>query len=61
MSRSSKDQHLARLSEVSLFRALSRKELETLGRSADTVSVPAGTVLVEEGSAGREFFIVLSG
>ena len=61
MPRSSKDKHLARLSEVSLFRALSKKELETLGRSADTVSVPAGTALVEEGAAGREFFIVLSG
>lgn len=57
----SKDQHLQRLSEVSLFRALSRKELEALGRAADTVQVAAGSTLVEEGTAGREFFIVLSG
>lgn len=57
----SKDQHLDRLSEVSLFRALSRKELETLGRAADAVAVGAGTAVVKEGETGREFFIVLSG
>ena len=57
----SKDQHLDRLSEVPLFRALSRKELQALGRAADTVGVAAGTKLVEEGKTGREFFIVLSG
>ena len=61
MARSSKDSHLDRLSSVSLFRALSRKELEALGRAADAVEVAAGTTLVEEGATGREFFIVLSG
>ena len=61
MGRSSKDQHLDRLSEVSLFRALSRKELEALGRAADAVEVAAGATLVEQGATGREFFIVLSG
>lgn len=61
MARSSKDQRLERLSSVSLFRALSRKELEALGRAADAVDVAAGTTLVEEGATGREFFIVLSG
>ena len=61
MPRSSKDSHLDRLSSVSLFRAQSGKELEAVGRAADAVDVAAGTTLVEEGSAGREFFIVLSG
>ena len=61
MARSSKDQRLERLSSVSLFRALSRKELETLARAADAIEVPAGATLVQEGSTGREFFIVLSG
>lgn len=61
MPRSSKDAHLDRLSSVSLFRALSRKELEAVGRAADAVDVAAGTTLVEQGAAGREFFIVLSG
>lgn len=58
---SNRDQHLDRLSEVSLFRALSRKELQTLARSADTVPVAAGTTLVKEGTAGKEFFVILSG
>ena len=50
MARSaSKDQHLDRLSQVPLFRALTRKELETLGRAADAVGVAAGTTLVKEG------------
>jgi CRP/FNR family cyclic AMP-dependent transcriptional regulator len=61
VARSSKDQRLERLSSVSLFRALSRKELETLARAADAVEVAAGATLVEEGAAGREFFIVMSG
>lgn len=56
-----KDEHLQRLSEVSVFRALSRKDLEVLGRAADTVSAPAGTVLVREGQTGREFYVVLDG
>jgi CRP/FNR family cyclic AMP-dependent transcriptional regulator len=56
-----RDKRLDRLSEVSIFRALSRKELETLGRSADTIAVPAGKALVQEGEAGREFFVLLAG
>ena len=56
-----KDKRLDRLSEVAIFRALSRKELETLGKAADTVSVPAGTALVKEGETGQEFFVLLSG
>jgi len=61
VGKASKDQHLDRLSEVSLFRPLSRKELQMLGRSADAVEVPAGKELVAEGAPGREFFVVLSG
>jgi CRP-like cAMP-binding protein len=56
-----KDKRLDKLSEVSIFRALSRKELEVLGRSTDTIDVGADSVLVKEGQAGQEFFVVLSG
>ena len=59
--RSTKDKRLDRLSEVTMFRALSRKELETLGRAADDVAFGAGATLVTQGEAGREFFVVLSG
>lgn len=61
MAGKGKDEHLERLGEVSVFRALSREDLQVLGRSADTVSVPAGTALVREGEIGREFFVLLSG
>ena len=57
----SKDEYLERLSEVSLFRALSHKDLQVLGRSADVVDVEAGRVLVREGEPGREFFVLISG
>ena len=61
MARASKDQRLDRLSQVTIFRALSRKELETLARAADSVEVAAGQAVVREGDAGREFFVLLSG
>ena len=58
---SRKDQHLDRLQQVPTFRGLSRKELEVVGRQADTVSVEAGRTIVREGEHGEEFFVVLSG
>ncbi len=61
MAAKGKDEHLERLGEVSVFRALSREDLQVIGRSADTVEVKAGTVLVKEGEIGREFFVLLSG
>lgn len=61
MTAKSKDENIQRLGEVSVFRALSREDLQVLGRSTDTVEVKAGTVLVKEGEIGREFFVLLSG
>ena len=58
MARDSKLEHLAK---VRLFGALSKKELTTIGRVSDEVTVPAGRVLVEEGSQGHEFFLILDG
>lgn len=56
-----KDSKLDHLSQVRLFSALSKKELTTIGRASDEVKVPAGKVLVEEGSPGHEFFLILDG
>ena len=61
VGRASRDQRLDKLGEVTIFRALSRKELESLGRAADTVEVPAGKQVVTQGQSGREFFVLLSG
>ena len=44
-----------------LFEGLSRKQLARIARVSDDLEVPAGTVLCEEGSRGREFFVIISG
>ncbi len=49
------------LAEVSLFSALSKKELGLVARRAEDVSVAAGKVLISEGTTGHEFFVVLAG
>ena len=51
-------QHLA---EVPLFSACSKKELQAVAKRAEDVRVDAGKVLVSEGSAGAEFFVILDG
>lgn len=58
---SRKDAHLDHLHQVPIFRSLSRKHLETVGRQGDSVQVPAGKAVITEGESGQEFFIVLSG
>jgi CRP-like cAMP-binding protein len=49
------------LSDIWLFSACSGRELRTLRRAAEEVEVPAGRVLCEEGTIGREFFFILRG
>jgi len=56
-----KDQYLEHLAKVPLFSACSKKELQTIARASDTVEVPAGKVLVEEGKPGHEFFLIIDG
>lgn len=49
------------LAQVSLFRALSKKDLSLVARRAEDVAVDAGKVLISEGTTGHEFFVVLAG
>ena len=56
-----KDDYLKRLEQVPLFRGLNHKQIETIGKQADTVQVSAGSKVIREGEHGEEFFIVLSG
>ena len=55
------DAKLDLLRTVSLFADLGRKDLEEVGRLADTVDVPAGKVLMREGQSGAEMFVIASG
>ena len=49
------------LAEVPLFSACSRKELQLIAKRTERVHVHAGKVLVREGAAGAEFFVILTG
>lgn len=56
-----KDLKLDHLARVPLFSALSKKELQTIGRASDEIEVEEGKVLCEEGRPGHEFFLILDG
>ena len=56
-----KDTKLDQLARVRLFSACSKKELTTIGRASDEVTVADGAVLCEEGKPGHEFYLVLGG
>jgi CRP/FNR family cyclic AMP-dependent transcriptional regulator len=49
------------LSKIWLFSACSARELRTLQSALDEVTVPAGKILTEEGTLGREFFLIVEG
>ena len=56
-----KNAYLDHLGQVSLFAALSTKELQKVAKASDEVEVAAGKTLVEEGAIGHEFFLILDG
>jgi CRP-like cAMP-binding protein len=49
------------LAKVSLFDGLSRKELQTIQRSAKEVNFPAGRTIVSEGATGIGFHMIVTG
>lgn len=49
------------LGTVPLFAQLSRRALRDVGGLATTIDVDAGRTFIQEGDAGREFFVVLAG
>jgi len=49
------------LSQVPLFSACSKKELQAIAKRAQDVTVPAGTAVVREGEAGDAFYVIVSG
>ena len=55
------DPKLTLIASVPLFTGFNRREIEAVGRLMDEVEVKDGRVLMREGAAGREFFIVVSG
>ena len=53
--------HLDHLASVPLFSACSRKELQAVAKATDEVTIPSGKVLCEQGSIGREAFVLVDG
>src|SRR6202142_4106360 len=49
------------LSKIWLFSTSSAKDLRTIRRALEEVSVPPGRVLCEQGTIGREFFLIVEG
>ena len=49
------------LSKIWLFSTSSARELRTIRRAREEVTVPPGRVLCEEGTIGREFFLIVDG
>jgi CRP/FNR family transcriptional regulator, cyclic AMP receptor protein len=61
VARFRQDAKVEHLKRSPLFEGLSRKQLVEVARLTDDLDVPAGTVLCEQGSRGREFFVITEG
>jgi CRP/FNR family transcriptional regulator, cyclic AMP receptor protein len=57
----SKKSYLEHLKNVPLFSSCSLRDLEKIAKAGDEVSMPAGTLIVDQGQTGREAFVVLEG
>ena len=55
------DSFVETLATVPLFSACSKKELQMVAKTAEHLEVPAGKVVVTEGAAGTEFFVIIDG
>ena len=55
------DPFLQHLADVPLFSALAKKDLQAVARNAELLEVEAGKVVVTEGAAGSEFYVILDG
>ncbi len=56
-----RSKHLEHLAETPLFSALSKRDLQRLAKASNEVVRPAGSVLVDQGDAGREAFVLVEG
>jgi CRP/FNR family transcriptional regulator, cyclic AMP receptor protein len=49
------------LSKIWLFSTSSTKDLRMIRKALEEVTVPAGRMLTEQGTIGREFFLIVEG
>ncbi len=57
----SRKKHLEHLAETPLFSALGTRDLQRIAKASNEVTREAGTVLVDQGDAGREAFVIIEG
>ncbi|CAB4363216.1 MAG: cyclic nucleotide-binding domain-containing protein [Actinobacteria bacterium] len=57
----SKKAYLEHLRNVSLFQGCSTKDLEKIAKASDQISMPAGSLIVDQGQTGREAFVLVEG
>jgi CRP-like cAMP-binding protein len=55
------DRKIQLLREVPLFSGCSRRDLVLIARASNEIDFKTGHVLIEEGSAGHEFFVLIEG
>ena len=55
------DKYLQHLAAIPLFEGLSKKDLRQIARLANEIDVEEGLVLMEQGAAGREAFVIVEG
>lgn len=55
------DAKIDAMAKVPLFARCSKRDLARIAQLADEVDLAAGKVLAQEGSRGREFFVLLEG
>jgi CRP-like cAMP-binding protein len=57
----SRKHYVDHLRGIALFQSCSQKDLEKIARAGDEVTMPAGSLIVDQGQTGREAFVVLDG
>lgn len=53
--------YLDSLSQIPLFSSMSKRDLQKIAKASDEIDVPSGKVLVEQGTRGREAFVIIEG
>lgn len=56
-----REEYLEHLASVPLFSRCTKGQLQEIGRVADELTVPAGTVLARQGGLGSELFVIVEG
>jgi len=57
----SSTKHTQHLTEIPLFSSLSKKDVGRIAKASNEVTLPAGSVIVDQGDAGRDAYVILEG